>query len=89
MHGKAAIILIGIRLPVCRAPALDYLRSWDFAAGQKPDLILANSNFIAGKIKIIIKKMQKSCIRRLIWKNFIIIRQSEKGFSGNREIDAL
>ena len=33
------------------APALDYLRSWDFAAGQKPDLILANSNFIAGKIK--------------------------------------
>ncbi len=33
------------------APVLDYLRSWDFAAGQKPDLILANSNYIADKIK--------------------------------------
>lgn len=33
------------------APLLDYLRSWDFAAGQKPNLILANSNYIAGKIK--------------------------------------
>lgn len=30
---------------------LDYLRRWDFEAAQKPDIIIANSKFIANKIK--------------------------------------
>ncbi len=32
-------------------PAFDYLRSWDFAAAQRPDEFLAVSGFIAGKIR--------------------------------------
>ncbi len=30
---------------------LNYLRDWDFNAAQKPDILIANSEFIAGKIK--------------------------------------
>jgi len=30
---------------------LNYLRNWDFRAGQKPDILIANSRFIADKIK--------------------------------------
>lgn len=33
------------------APAFWYLRKWDYSAGQKPDRLFANSDFIAGKIK--------------------------------------
>lgn len=32
-------------------PILNYLRYWDYQSGQKPDLLLANSNYIAAKIK--------------------------------------
>lgn len=32
-------------------PLLNYLKKWDYRAGQKPDTLLANSKFIAGKIK--------------------------------------
>ena len=32
-------------------PLLAYLRKWDYGTGQKPDLLLANSDFIAQKIK--------------------------------------
>ncbi|MEK9186265.1 MAG: glycosyltransferase, partial [Patescibacteria group bacterium] len=32
-------------------PILNWLRDWDYKAGQKPDVLLANSQFIAGKIK--------------------------------------
>ncbi|MBI4119379.1 MAG: glycosyltransferase [Parcubacteria group bacterium] len=32
-------------------PILGYLRRWDYRAGQKPDILIANSNFIADKIK--------------------------------------
>jgi len=32
-------------------PILKYLRNWDYNAGQKPDILIANSNFIAQKIK--------------------------------------
>ena len=33
------------------APLLWYLRRWDYRAGQKPNLIVANSRFIAEKIR--------------------------------------
>lgn len=33
------------------APAFWYLRKWDWRAGQKPDVLLANSKYIAAKIK--------------------------------------
>ncbi|MDP3947803.1 MAG: glycosyltransferase [bacterium] len=33
------------------APLLWYLRRWDYRAGQKPDVLLANSRFIADKIR--------------------------------------
>lgn len=33
------------------APLLWYLRRWDYRAGQRPDVILANSRFIAEKIR--------------------------------------
>jgi len=32
-------------------PILNYLKKWDFDAAQKPDILIANSNFIAEKIK--------------------------------------
>lgn len=32
-------------------PILDYLKNWDYQAGQKPDVLIANSQFIADKIK--------------------------------------
>ena len=32
-------------------PALALMRAWDYRAGKKPDLLLANSRFIADKIK--------------------------------------
>jgi len=32
-------------------PILNWLRRWDYAAAQKPDIIITNSNFIAEKIK--------------------------------------
>ncbi len=32
-------------------PAFEYLRQWDYQAAQRPDLLLAPSHFIAGKIK--------------------------------------
>ncbi len=32
-------------------PLLTYLKNWDYQAGQKPDVLIANSKFIAGKIK--------------------------------------
>ena len=38
-------------LKLAAAPVAWYLRFWDRYAGQKPKIILANSNFIAGKIK--------------------------------------
>lgn len=31
-------------------PILSYLRRWDYQAGQKPDIVIANSHFIAEKI---------------------------------------
>ena len=33
------------------APAFNFLREWDLAMAQRPNVILANSNFIAGKIQ--------------------------------------
>ncbi len=33
------------------APAFEYLKKWDHRTAQRPDLLLTNSNFIAGKIK--------------------------------------
>ncbi len=33
------------------SPIFKYLRSWDYKKAQGPDVLLANSNFIAGKIK--------------------------------------
>jgi len=33
------------------APAFWYLRKWDFSAGQKPKILIANSGYIADKIK--------------------------------------
>jgi len=32
-------------------PVFESLKLWDYRAGQNPDIILANSNYIAGKIK--------------------------------------
>ena len=32
-------------------PVLNYLKKWDYQAAQKPDALVANSGFIAGKIK--------------------------------------
>src|SRR3989338_8253371 len=32
-------------------PLLNYLKKWDFNAAQKPDILIANSRFIANKIK--------------------------------------
>ena len=32
-------------------PMLNYLRRWDYKIAQKPDVLVANSQFIAGKIK--------------------------------------
>src|SRR3989344_8471156 len=32
-------------------PVLNFLKKWDYRAGQKPDVLIANSNYIAGKIK--------------------------------------
>jgi glycosyltransferase involved in cell wall biosynthesis len=32
-------------------PAFDYLRRWDFAAAQRPDVFLAVSGYIAGKMR--------------------------------------
>lgn len=32
-------------------PILNYLKNWDYRAGQRPDKLIANSRFIAGKIK--------------------------------------
>ena len=37
-------------------PAFRYLRHWDFKAAQASNLILANSSFIAGKIKLYYKR---------------------------------
>lgn len=30
---------------------MTYIRSWDFQASQRPDIYIANSNFVAGRIK--------------------------------------
>lgn len=38
-------------LKLVASPAFEYLRWWDKRAGQKPNILLANSNFIVGKIK--------------------------------------
>lgn len=32
-------------------PAFEYLKNWDYQAAQKPDILIANSQFIAKKIK--------------------------------------
>lgn len=32
-------------------PILNYLKWWDYRTGQRPDVLLANSEFIAGKIR--------------------------------------
>lgn len=33
------------------SPIISYVRRWDYRAAQKPDVLIANSNFIADKIK--------------------------------------
>lgn len=38
-------------MKLAAAPMFGYLRQWDKKAGQKPDTLLANSHFIAEKIK--------------------------------------
>lgn len=38
-------------LKLLSAPAFWYLRTWDRLSGQKPKLLLANSNYIADKLK--------------------------------------
>ncbi|TSC89538.1 MAG: Uncharacterized protein G01um10143_28 [Parcubacteria group bacterium Gr01-1014_3] len=32
-------------------PVINYLKNWDFEAGQKPNILISNSSFIAGKVK--------------------------------------
>lgn len=49
-RGLAAIGLPAV-LAGLAAPARGYLRAWDFRAAQKPDKIIAISNFISGRIK--------------------------------------
>lgn len=41
----------GLLVRAALAPLLWYLRRWDYRAGQKPDALLANSRFIAEKIR--------------------------------------
>lgn len=41
----------GLKLKLLGKPILAYLKWWDYRAGQKPDVLLANSSFIAAKIK--------------------------------------
>lgn len=38
-------------LKLAAAPIFGYLRNWDYEVGQKPDILLANSQYIAEKIK--------------------------------------
>lgn len=45
-NGAKGKLLVGAFRPV-----LNYLKNWDYRAGQKPDVLIANSQFIAGKIK--------------------------------------
>lgn len=40
-------------------PVINYLKNWDYRAGQRPDLLIANSNFIADKIKKYYKREAK------------------------------
>ena len=35
----------------CVKPLTSYLRTWDYSAGQKPDILIATSHFIAEKIR--------------------------------------
>ncbi len=32
-------------------PVINYLKNWDFQAGQKPNILISNSSFIADKVK--------------------------------------
>src|SRR3989344_3033125 len=43
--------LLPLALRILAKPFLAYLRRWDYWAAQKPDIILADSNFIKEKIK--------------------------------------
>jgi len=43
--------VLGMIGAVAVSPVAWYLRRWDHTVGQKPDIMLANSRFIAGKIK--------------------------------------
>jgi glycosyltransferase involved in cell wall biosynthesis len=43
--------LLSPALTTLSKPLLAYLRSWDYEAAQKPDVILTNSNFIKDKIR--------------------------------------
>ena len=43
--------VLGMAASAVVAPAAAYLRWWDYRAAQRPDVMLAISNFIAGKIK--------------------------------------
>jgi glycosyltransferase involved in cell wall biosynthesis len=42
---------LGALVTAVVSPVAWYLRRWDYQAGQRPDIMLANSNFIAQKIK--------------------------------------
>ncbi|PIR86984.1 MAG: glycosyl transferase [Candidatus Harrisonbacteria bacterium CG10_big_fil_rev_8_21_14_0_10_49_15] len=40
-----------LAMKIFAAPAFAYVRHWDYNAGQRPDLLLANSHYIAEKVK--------------------------------------
>ncbi|MEK9183475.1 MAG: glycosyltransferase [Patescibacteria group bacterium] len=61
-----------------KKPLLNYLRSWDFRAAQKPDIILADSQFIADKIKNYYKRTAEVLYPPLDEKKFFFSPISKK-----------
>jgi len=62
------------------APCLTALRNWDFAAAQRPQHLLCNSNFIKGEIKHFYHREAEVIYPPVETKNFFISRNLEKYF---------
>ncbi|PIR68412.1 glycosyltransferase family 4 protein [Candidatus Nomurabacteria bacterium CG10_big_fil_rev_8_21_14_0_10_35_16] len=59
-------------------PIFKYLRTWDYRAAQKPNIFLANSNYIANKIKNYYKREAEVLYPPVDFKTFYIDNKVEK-----------
>jgi len=66
-------------LKILSAPAFWYLRKWDKWAGRKPQKLIANSRYIAGKIKNYYKKEASVIYPPVDTKKFCIKPKVKKG----------